>query len=66
MGQAGGKVGLDLNVQAAWDRGYTGKGITTAIMDDGIDYLHPDLFNNFVSIILKLVRDQWDDYEFII
>lgn len=34
-GQNGGKVRLDLNVQAAWDQGYTGKNITTAIMDDG-------------------------------
>lgn len=34
-GQNGGKVRLDLNVQAAWDQGITGKNITTAIMDDG-------------------------------
>lgn len=34
-GQNGGKVHLDLNVQAAWDQGYTGKNVTTAIMDDG-------------------------------
>lgn len=27
--------------------GFTGKNITTAIMDDGIDYTHPDLMNNF-------------------
>lgn len=26
---------LDLNVQAAWDQGITGKNVTTAIMDDG-------------------------------
>nr|CAB3264713.1 CiPC2 Neuroendocrine convertase 2-like [Phallusia mammillata] len=46
-GQAGGTVGLDLNVQKAWDMGYTGKGVTVAIMDDGIDYLHPDLRDNY-------------------
>lgn len=34
-GQNGGKVHLDLNVQAAWDQGITGKNVTTAIMDDG-------------------------------
>jgi hypothetical protein len=28
-------VRLDLNVQAAWDQGITGKNVTTAIMDDG-------------------------------
>ncbi|XP_041352296.1 neuroendocrine convertase 2-like [Gigantopelta aegis] len=46
-GQSGGVAGLDLNVQDAWDAGYTGKEVTTAIMDDGIDYLHPDLRNNY-------------------
>jgi proprotein convertase subtilisin/kexin type 2 len=34
-GQNGGKKRLDLNVQAAWDQGITGKNVTTAIMDDG-------------------------------
>jgi len=32
--------------------GFTGKNITTAIMDDGVDYTHPDLMNNFVNLIL--------------
>lgn len=35
-GQNGGKPRLDLNVQAAWDQGITGKNVTTAIMDDGM------------------------------
>jgi len=34
-GQNGGKPKLDLNVAAAWAQGYTGKNVTTAIMDDG-------------------------------
>ena len=46
-GQNGGKVRLDLNVEAAWAQGVTGKNVTTAIMDDGVDYMHPDLFNNY-------------------
>ncbi|XP_033735335.1 neuroendocrine convertase 2-like [Pecten maximus] len=46
-GQSGGILGLDLNVEAAWAMGYTGKKITTAIMDDGIDYLHEDLKHNY-------------------
>ncbi|XP_032804422.1 neuroendocrine convertase 2 [Petromyzon marinus] len=46
-GQADGKPGLDLNVVEAWELGYTGKGVTIAIMDDGIDYLHPDLAANY-------------------
>jgi len=46
-GQASGKPRLDLNVEEAWAMGFTGKNITTAIMDDGVDYTHPDLMNNF-------------------
>lgn len=49
-GQNGGKVRLDLNVQEAWAQGITGKNITTAIMDDGVDYMHPDLKYNYVSL----------------
>ena len=30
--------------------GYTGKNITTAIMDDGVDYTHPDLKDNYVNL----------------
>ncbi|CAF1146837.1 unnamed protein product [Adineta steineri] len=47
VGQAGGKPRLDLNVEEAWALGYTGKNITTAIMDDGVDYTHPDLMYNY-------------------
>lgn len=46
-GQAGGVPKLDLNVEPAWALGYTGKGVTTAIMDDGIDYMHKDLYDNY-------------------
>jgi len=46
-GQNGGKPKLDLNVAQAWALGVTGKNITTAIMDDGVDYMHPDLINNY-------------------
>ncbi|XP_031845673.1 prohormone processing protease amontillado [Nomia melanderi] len=46
-GQNGGKPKLDLNVEAAWAQGVTGKNVTTAIMDDGVDYMHPDLKYNY-------------------
>lgn len=36
VGQSGGVPGLDLNVELAWAMGFTGKGVTTAIMDDGM------------------------------
>jgi len=47
VGQNGGKPKLDLNVEAAWAQGYTGKNVTTAIMDDGVDYMHPDLKDSY-------------------
>ena len=46
-GQNGGKNRLDLNVEAAWAQGVTGFNVTTAIMDDGVDYMHPDIINNY-------------------
>jgi len=46
-GQNGGKVRLDLNVEAAWAQGITGVNVTTAIMDDGVDYMHPDIIKNY-------------------
>src|SRR5262249_52292683 len=45
-GQSGGTPGLDGNVQAAWDMGVTGRGVTIGIDDTGMDYAHPDLTNN--------------------
>lgn len=45
-GQTGGTVGMDLNVVNVW-HDYTGAGVRIAVVDDGIDYLHPDLDNNY-------------------
>ena len=42
--------GFDMNVRKAWERGYTGKGVVITILDDGIEYTHPDLAPNYVSI----------------
>ena len=47
---AGAKNGFDLNVQAAWRMGYTGKGIVITILDDGLEKDHPDLAANYVSV----------------
>ena len=44
-GQNGGKLKLDLNVEAAWAQGITGKNVTTAIMDDGKEQIIKLLLN---------------------
>ena len=38
---------LDMNVEEAWDLGYSGKGITVTILDDGVEWNHPDLSANY-------------------
>ncbi|XP_057700391.1 furin (paired basic amino acid cleaving enzyme) a [Corythoichthys intestinalis] len=37
----------DLNARAAWNLGYTGKGVVVSILDDGIEKTHPDLSQNY-------------------
>ena len=39
-----------MNVISAWKAGYTGKGITVAVVDDGVDGSHPELKENYVII----------------
>ncbi|XP_076844464.1 proprotein convertase subtilisin/kexin type 5 isoform X2 [Brachyhypopomus gauderio] len=37
----------DMNIKAAWRRGYTGKGVVVTILDDGVEKQHPDLKQNY-------------------
>ncbi|XP_036436898.1 proprotein convertase subtilisin/kexin type 5 [Colossoma macropomum] len=37
----------DMNIKAAWKRGYTGKGVVVSILDDGVERQHPDLKQNY-------------------
>ena len=41
------KDGHDMNVRPAWDSGFTGKGVVVTVVDDGIQYDHPDLKDNY-------------------
>lgn len=47
-GQMPGKR-LSMRVQEAWDAGFTGKGVTVTILDDGIETDHPDLKQNYLD-----------------
>lgn len=40
---------LSMNVKETWEKGYTGKGVTIAIVDDGVDVSHLDLRAKYVS-----------------
>ncbi|UJR30781.1 hypothetical protein I4U23_018301 [Adineta vaga] len=37
----------DLNVTGAWEMGYTGRGQVVTFLDDGLEFDHPDLQENY-------------------
>ncbi|KAJ3300535.1 Proprotein convertase subtilisin/kexin type 7 [Borealophlyctis nickersoniae] len=40
-------VGHDMNVLPVWSRGINGSGIMVSVIDDGVQYTHPDLAPNW-------------------
>jgi len=40
---------LDMNVEEAWDMGYSGSGVVVTILDDGVEWDHPDLKDNYLE-----------------
>lgn len=56
--QSGGATGEDANVIEAWDS-VRGTGIVIGIVDDGIDYYHPDLQGQY---LFNLQAD-YDDFD---
>ncbi|MBS1706987.1 MAG: S8 family serine peptidase [Armatimonadetes bacterium] len=40
-------AGLDVNIIPAWNRDLTGLGVTIGVVDDGMEYTHPDLSANY-------------------
>ncbi|XP_062333907.1 proprotein convertase subtilisin/kexin type 5 [Osmerus eperlanus] len=36
-----------MNIEGAWRRGFTGRGVVVTVLDDGIDPRHPDLQTNY-------------------
>ena len=49
-GQTGGTSGEDVNITGAWNS-YRGAGIVIGIVDDGLDWTHPDLDNYYESTL---------------
>jgi len=50
--------------QDAWARGYTGEGVTVAVLDDGIDPAHPDLMGT-QKIYSSTVRPQYNGWPYV-
>jgi subtilisin family serine protease len=48
---------VDVNIRGAWNRGLTGAGVTIGIVDNGVEYTHPDLAPNYSA------ADSWDFYD---
>ncbi|XP_033759157.1 proprotein convertase subtilisin/kexin type 7-like [Pecten maximus] len=38
---------MDINVTGVWNRNVTGKGVTVAVVDDGLEWTNPDLQDNY-------------------
>tara|TARA_B100001093_G_scaffold68951_1_gene59211 strand:+ start:8184 stop:11630 length:3447 start_codon:yes stop_codon:yes gene_type:complete len=49
-GQTGGTSGQDVNITGAWNS-YRGNGVVIGIVDDGLDWTHPDLDNYYESTL---------------
>ena len=38
---------FDMNVTGAWSQGYSGKGVSVTFLDDGLEWDHPDIHQNY-------------------
>ncbi len=49
VGQQGGTAGEDIRVNPVWSQGLRGEGIRVALVDDGMDHAHEDLWRNLAT-----------------
>ena len=56
----------DMQVIPAWNRGYTGKGVVVAVVDDGLRWNHPDWryiqLAHYRSLRQLSNRNNWETY----
>jgi hypothetical protein len=45
-----------MNATPVWEMGFTGKGIISSLVDDGLDYTSEDLVDNFVRRISRSIE----------
>ena len=38
-----------MNIDQVWNQGITGRNVTVAVVDDGVNYKHADLEGSYVS-----------------
>ena len=50
-------VGPGHESKLAWDKGYTGDGVTVADIDSGVDFCHPDLFGTWKTYSVTASRN---------
>ena len=52
---------LSMRVVDAWAAGYTGKGITVTVLDDGVEHNHVDLKKNYNILASTDINADDDD-----
>jgi uncharacterized repeat protein (TIGR01451 family) len=50
-------VGPGHESKLAWDKGYTGSGVTVADIDSGVDFCHPDLYGTWKTYSVASSRN---------
>jgi hypothetical protein len=45
----------DMNVTAAWAMGYSGRGVSVTFLDDGLEWNHPDLLQNYDPKVIHFI-----------
>jgi subtilisin family serine protease len=49
---------LDLHVLPLYKMGVTGRGVTVVVLDDGIEYTHDDIRENYVSFCYSVLHSK--------